>query len=58
MAADGPVVLEANLGSAFNLMQLAHGKGILNDDFLEFLYQQGFKLPRKLDRLRSHHKGR
>ena len=40
----GPVVMEFNPGSAFNLSQLAEGKGFLTDEFLEFLRDCGCKL--------------
>ena len=40
----GPVVVEFNPGSAFNLSQLATGKGFLTDEFLDFLRECGCKL--------------
>jgi hypothetical protein len=39
---DGPVVVEVNAGSAFNLSQLATGRGILTDRFRAFLERCGY----------------
>jgi len=41
---DGPVVVEVNAGSAFNLSQLAKGEGFLTDRYSEFLRSCGYKL--------------
>ena len=38
----GPVVVEVNAGSAFNLSQLATGRGILTDRFRAFLQSCGY----------------
>lgn len=42
ICSDGPVVVEVNAGSAFNLSQLATGRGILTDRFRAFLEFCGF----------------
>ncbi|TNE38420.1 MAG: hypothetical protein EP347_06120 [Alphaproteobacteria bacterium] len=39
---EGPVVVEVNTGSAFNLSQLATGKGFMTDRFQEFLKSCGY----------------
>lgn len=39
---EGPVVVEVNTGSAFNLSQLATGKGFMTDRFREFLDSCGY----------------
>lgn len=39
---EGPVVVEVNAGSAFNLSQLATGRGILTDRFHAFLESCGY----------------
>ena len=39
---DGPVMVEVNAGSAFNLSQLATGRGILTDRFRAFLERCGY----------------
>lgn len=44
MEAQGPVAVEVNTGSAFNLAQLAWGEGILTDEFCGFLRGCGYKL--------------
>ncbi|MWD27909.1 hypothetical protein E0K89_010530 [Aquicoccus sp. SCR17] len=41
---DGPVVVEVNNGCAFELMQLATGKGFLTDDILGFFHGCGVKV--------------
>lgn len=41
---DGPVVVEVNAGSAFNLSQLAKGEGFLTDRYSDFLVSCGYKL--------------
>ena len=46
----GPVTVELNPGSAFNLSQLGEGKGFLTDEFLEFLRDCGCKLPQRTRR--------
>ena len=40
---DGPVFVEVNTGSAFNLSQLATGKGFLTDRFRAFLESCGYR---------------
>lgn len=50
---NGPVILEANIGSAFNLMQLSQGRGFLTDDFLAFLKERRVSLGKDLDALTS-----
>jgi hypothetical protein len=35
----GPVIIEANVGGAFNLPQLAAGAGLLDEHFARFLEQ-------------------
>jgi hypothetical protein len=40
----GPVIVEVNTGSAFNLPQLATGRGMLTDRFRAFLCACGYKL--------------
>jgi Sugar-transfer associated ATP-grasp len=47
LTAAGPVVVEFNPGSAFNLSQLATGRGFLTDEFLEFLGDCGCKLKKR-----------
>jgi hypothetical protein len=42
VCADGPVILEANVGGDFNLPQLASGVGLLDDRFRRFLHQNGY----------------
>lgn len=37
----GPVIIEANVGGAFNLPQLAAGAGLLDERFTRFLHQNG-----------------
>ena len=44
MAEQGPVAVEVNTGSAFNLAQLAWDQGILDEDFAGFLRGCGYKL--------------
>lgn len=39
---EGPVVVEVNTGSAFNLSQLATGKGFMTDRFKDFLESCGY----------------
>lgn len=41
--ADGPSIIEVNTGGAFNIPQLAGGRGFLTDQVLEFLRACGFK---------------
>ncbi len=41
---EGPVIVEVNTGSAFNLPQLATGRGLLTDRFRAFLRSCGYKL--------------
>lgn len=41
---DGPVVVEVNNGSAFELFQIATGKGLLTDDMLAFFRKCGVKI--------------
>ena len=41
---EGPVVVEVNTGSAFNLPQLATGRGMLTDRFRAFLRDCGYRL--------------
>jgi hypothetical protein len=50
LTASGPVVVELNPGSAFNLSQLATGRGFLTDEFLEFLGECGCKLKKRAGR--------
>jgi len=40
----GPVVVEVNNGSAFNLSQLVTGRGFLTDRFADFLRQHRYRL--------------
>ena len=51
LSANGPVILEANIGSAFNLMQLSQGRGFLTDEFLKFLRERRVSLGKELDGL-------
>lgn len=44
MGEEGPVAVEVNTGSAFNLAQLAWDEGILDEDFARFLRGCGYKL--------------
>lgn len=44
---DGPVVIEVNVGSAFNLSQLATGRGFLTEEACDFLESCGVKLDRR-----------
>ncbi len=39
----GPVFLEVNFGGDLNLAQLAHGAGVLDEDYRAHLRQCGFK---------------
>ncbi|MGX0878244.1 hypothetical protein ACSSV4_002941 [Roseovarius sp. MBR-154] len=41
---DGPVVVEVNSGCAFELMQMATGKGLLSDEMLAFFRESGAKI--------------
>ena len=41
---DGPVAVEVNTGSAFNVSQLAKGEGFLTDRYRTFLLSCGYKL--------------
>ncbi len=41
---DGPVVVEVNTGSAFNLAQLVKNEGFLSDRYRDFLTDCGYKL--------------
>ena len=41
---DGPLLIEINTGGAFNLPQLASGRGFLTDDVLEFFSDCGLRL--------------
>lgn len=43
----GPVVVEVNTGSAFNLSQLVTGRGFLTDRFAEFLRRNRYRLKLK-----------
>lgn len=43
----GPVVVEVNNGSAFNLSQLVTGRGFLTDRFAEFLRRNRYRLKLK-----------
>ena len=38
---DGPVVVEVNNGCAFELVQIATGKGFLTDEILNFFEESG-----------------
>ncbi|TNE56887.1 MAG: hypothetical protein EP340_10700 [Alphaproteobacteria bacterium] len=44
---EGPVVVEVNTGSAFNLSQLATGKGFMTDRFQAFLESCGYFVKEK-----------
>ncbi|MRU14225.1 hypothetical protein FDP25_02165 [Roseovarius sp. A21] len=41
---DGPVVVEVNTGCAFEIMQMATGKGLLSDEMLAFFRECGAKI--------------
>ncbi len=43
----GPVVVEVNTGSAFNLSQLVTGRGFLTDRFADFLRRNRYRLKLK-----------
>jgi hypothetical protein len=43
----GPVVVEVNTGSAFNLSQLVKGRGFLTDRFADFLRRNRYRLKLK-----------
>ncbi len=43
----GPVIVEVNNGSAFNLSQLVKGRGFLTDRFAEFLRRHRYRLKLK-----------
>lgn len=45
---DGPIVIEVNVGSAFNLPQLASGRGFLTDEACDFMESCGVKLNRRM----------
>jgi hypothetical protein len=47
LCAQGPVIVEVNTGSAFNLPQLATGRGLLTDRFRAFLASCGYRLRNK-----------
>jgi hypothetical protein len=38
------VLLEVNFGGDFNLAQLAHGVGVLDDAYAEHLRRRGYQL--------------
>jgi hypothetical protein len=40
----GPALLEVNFGGGFNLAQVAHGTGVLDDAFAEHLRRCGYRL--------------
>ena len=44
LTGQGPVLLEVNFGGDFNLAQLAHGAGVLDDACAERLRQCGYRL--------------
>ncbi|MEL6933721.1 MAG: sugar-transfer associated ATP-grasp domain-containing protein [Pseudomonadota bacterium] len=44
LTVDGPVVVEVNNGCAFELIQIATGKGFLTDDILEFFAKNNVKI--------------
>ncbi len=44
---EGPVVVEVNTGSAFNLSQLVKGRGFLTDRFADFLRRNRYRLKLK-----------
>jgi hypothetical protein len=41
---DGPLIVEANIGGDFNLVQLAFGKGIFDSRFKEHIASCGYRL--------------
>ncbi len=41
---DGPVVVEVNTGCAFEIMQMATGKGLLSDEMLAFFRECGARI--------------
>ncbi|MDX8348698.1 sugar-transfer associated ATP-grasp domain-containing protein [Cognatiyoonia sp. IB215446] len=41
---DGPVVVEVNNGCAFELIQIATGRGLLTDDMIAFFRKNGVKI--------------
>ena len=43
IAAEGPVLLEANYGGDLNLAQLAHGAGVLDERYTEHLARCGYR---------------
>lgn len=43
---DGPLLIEINVGGAFNLPQLASGRGFLTDEVMEFFDDCGVRLGR------------
>ena len=44
---DGPLLVEINVGGAFNLPQLASGRGFLTDEVMEFFEDCGVRLRRR-----------
>ena len=40
----GPVFLEVNFGGDLNLAQLANGKGVLDDGYIEHLRECGYRI--------------
>lgn len=43
LTADGPVIVEVNMGGGFDLPQLASGSGLLTDEFVSFFQACGYK---------------
>ena len=43
LAAEGPVILEVNYGGDLNLVQLAHGIGVLDERYVEHLARRGYR---------------
>ncbi len=43
LSKDGPIVIEVNCGSAFELAQIATGKGFLTDEVISFFKEYGSK---------------
>jgi len=41
---NGPVIVEVNTGCAFEIMQMARGKGLLNDVMLDFFHECGAQI--------------
>ena len=44
LTSDGPTIIEVNFGGDLNLHQLAHKKGLLQEEYLDHLRANGIKI--------------